>query len=84
MPPSAFDSALLGEVFGPADAVRAGYLDRASTDVLRDAAAIAQRLSGLRRGAVARTKEHARAALALRITETLYADMATLAGPTPP
>src|SRR4051812_39714709 len=41
MPPSAFDSALLGEVFGPDDAVRAGYLDRTSTNVIDDAHATA-------------------------------------------
>ena len=81
MPPSAFDSALLGEVFGPTDAVRAGYLDRTSATAIDDAMATAQRLSGLRKGAVALTKDHARAALARQIRDTLHADMASLAGP---
>jgi enoyl-CoA hydratase/carnithine racemase len=81
MPPSAFDSALLGEVFAPADAVRAGYLDRTSGSVLDDALATAQRLSSLRRGAVSISKDHARATLAQTINDTLYADMAGLSGP---
>ena len=83
MPPSAFDSAILGEVFGPADAVHAGYLDRTSANVVDDALATAHRLSGLRRGAIAGTKETARAALARAIEVGLHADMASLAGPTP-
>ena len=81
MPPSAFDSAILGEVFGPADAVRAGYLDRTSDSVIDDALATAHRLSGLRRGAVGGTKETARATLAATIRDGLAADMASLAGP---
>jgi enoyl-CoA hydratase len=83
MPPSAFDSALLGEVFAPADAVRAGYLDRTSTNVLDDAMAEAQRLSALRTGAVNHTKQLARKALADQIKQTLSADMASLSGPAP-
>ena len=67
MPPSAFDSALLGEVFAPADAVRAGYLDRTSANVIDDAMAEAQRLSALRTGAVSHTKQHARKAIADQI-----------------
>jgi enoyl-CoA hydratase len=82
MPPSAFDSALLGEVFAPADAVRAGYLDRTSTDVVGEALATAQRLSALRRGAVSHSKQLARGAIAQHITDTLAADMAGLSGPT--
>lgn len=81
MPPSAFDSAILGEVFGPADAVPAGYLDRTSTDVIGDGLATAQRLSALRSGAVTHTKQHARAALAQQIKDGLHADMASLSGP---
>ncbi|MEY2430898.1 MAG: enoyl-CoA hydratase [Acidimicrobiaceae bacterium] len=83
MPPSQFDSALLGEVFGPADAVRAGYLDRTSADVVDDAMATAQRLSALRKGAVGGTKEHARAAIARQLEDTLSADMASLSAPSP-
>src|SRR2546423_7704976 len=81
MPPSAFDSAVLGEVFGPADAVRAGYLDRTSATAVDDAMATAQRLSSLRKGAVALTKDHARAAIAGQIRDSLAADMASLSGP---
>src|SRR3954453_3599288 len=76
MPPSAFDSAVLGEVFAPEGAVRAGYLDRTAADVMGDALATAQRLSALRRGAVSISKDHARAALAQQVKDTLYADMA--------
>ena len=82
MPPSAFDSALLGEVFAPAEAVRAGYLDRTSANVVDEAMATAQRLSALRTGAVAHTKAHARKALADQVKKTLSADMASLSGPT--
>lgn len=81
MPPSAFDSALLGEVFSPAGAVEAGYLDRTSTDVVDEAMATAQRLSALRKGAVAISKDHARAAVAQHIRDTLYDDMANLSAP---
>ena len=81
MPPSAFDSALLGEVFGPVDAAKAGYLDRTSASAVDDALAAAQRLSGLRRGAVSISKDHARAALAQQINDTLHADMASITGP---
>src|SRR3954453_20003518 len=81
MPPSAFDSAVLGEVFGPADAVRAGYLDRTSDNVIDEALATAQRLSALRTGAVNHTKQLARQALADQIARTLHADMASLSGP---
>jgi enoyl-CoA hydratase len=81
MPPSAFDSALLGEVFTPADAVRAGYLDRTSDNVIDDSMAEAQRLSALRTGAVNHSKHHARQGLADRIAAGLHADMASLSGP---
>jgi enoyl-CoA hydratase len=81
MPASAFDSALLGQVFAPADAVRAGYLDRTSANVIDDAMAEAQRLSALRTGAVSHTKQLARKAIADHIEQTLDADMASLTGP---
>jgi enoyl-CoA hydratase len=82
MPPSAFDSALLGEVFDPQGAVGAGYLDRTSDNVIDDALATAQRLSALRTGAVGGTKAHARTAIADHIKSTLAADMSGLSGPT--
>lgn len=81
MPPSAFDSALLGEVFGPADAVKAGYLDRTSANALDDAMAAAQKASALRSGAVTISKNHARGAIAEHIRSTLAADMASISGP---
>jgi enoyl-CoA hydratase len=81
MPPSAFDSAILGEVFDPRGAVEAGYLDRTSANALDDALATAQRLSALRTGAVSHTKSHARSAIALQIKGSLHADMASLSGP---
>jgi enoyl-CoA hydratase len=81
MPPSAFDSALLGEVFAPEAAVAAGYLDRTSASVLDDAMAEAQRLAKLRTGAVHHSKRHARGAIAADIRNTLAADMASLSGP---
>lgn len=81
MPPSAFDSALLGEVFAPDAAVRAGYLDRTSANVLDDAMAEAQRLSALRSGAVHHSKQHARKQIAAQIEAGLPADMASLSGP---
>jgi hypothetical protein len=61
--------------------VRAGYLDRTSANVIDDAMAEAQRLSALRTGAVAHTKQHARSAIAAQITSGLKADMASLSGP---
>lgn len=81
MPASAFDSALLGEVFAPEGAVAAGYLDRTSASVLDDAMATAQRLSALRKGAVTISKDHARAAIAAEIQKSLAADMASISGP---
>jgi enoyl-CoA hydratase len=81
MPPSAFDSALLGEVFAPADAVRVGYLDRTSANVVDDAMAQAQRLSALRSGAVNHSKQLARKSIADQIKASLAADMASLSGP---
>ena len=82
MPPSAFDTAVLGQVFDPVGAVHAGYLDRTSNDPVGDALATAHQLSGLRKGAVAHTKHLARAAVAGHIRDTLAADMASLSGPT--
>ena len=81
MPPSAFDSALLGEVFDPTGAMQAGYLDRTSDNVLDEALVTAQRLSALRSGAVNHSKQHARGALARQIEDSLKADMASLSGP---
>src|SRR6185436_19073244 len=85
MPPSQFDSALLGEVHDPHSAVAAGYLDRVvdSESVVAEATATAHQLAQLRTGAVSRTKATARAGIAERILAELEADMATMGGPTP-
>ena len=84
MPPSAFDTALLGDVFAPADAVAAGYLDRvvAADDVLAEAGAEARRLSALRRGAVDGSKRRARGALVERLLAGLADDLASISAPT--
>ena|SRR5438445_2921544 len=82
MPPSAFDSAILGEVFGPQDAARHGYIDAvAEASAVDEALAEAHRLSNLRAGAVRRTKALARGAIARHVRDTLAADMASLTGP---
>jgi enoyl-CoA hydratase/carnithine racemase len=80
-----FNSALLGEVFGPDDAAAAGYLDRVvpADAVVEEAMATARRLGELRTGAVAHSKQHARGAIAATILGTLQADMASLSGPNP-
>jgi enoyl-CoA hydratase len=84
MPPSAFDSVVLGEVFDPDGAVTAGFLDRvvAPEDVVAEATADAHRLAALRTGAVKGTKHNARGEIADGILATLAADMASIAGPT--
>ncbi len=84
MPPSQLDGALLGEVCDAKGAVAAGYLDAVAAPeaVVEEATATAQRLAGLRRGAVSRTKATARGELAERILAELEADMATMGGPT--
>jgi len=85
MPPSAFDGAILGETMEPVAAVAAGYLDAvvAPDDVLGAAAAEAERLSALRRGAVDGTKQRARGELAERVLAGLVDDMNTVSVPTP-
>jgi enoyl-CoA hydratase len=81
----AFNTALLGDVFGPDGAAAAGYLDRvvAADEVVNEAAATAHRLAELRTGAVSHSKQHARGALAKMILDTLTADMSALSGPNP-
>jgi enoyl-CoA hydratase len=83
MPPSAFDSAILGTTFDPAAAVAAGYLDRVvpADQLLAAATAEARQLAELRTGAVAHTKRHARGAIAAHIAATLADDMAATSGP---
>src|SRR3954452_17526308 len=83
MPPSAFDDVVLGEVADPARAIATGFLDRVvgPEEVVREATAESQRLAALRRGAVSRTKENVRGAIAESILSTLKADMDAIAGP---
>lgn len=83
MPPSAFDSALLGQTFAPDAAVGAGYLDRVvpAESVVEDALETARALSALRTGAVGHTKQTARGPVAATITARLQADMATIGSP---
>jgi enoyl-CoA hydratase len=83
MPPSAFDSALLGTTFDPQGAVTAGYLDRVvpAEEVVVAATAEATALAALSTGAVAHSKRLARQALADDILAHLAADMAATTGP---
>src|SRR3954471_3566330 len=66
MPPSALDDVVLGEVADPARAIATGFLDRVVglEDVVKEATAEARRLAALRIGAVSRTKENVRSAIA--------------------
>lgn len=83
MPPSRFDSALMGRTFAPAEAVAAGYLDVlvAPDSVISEARAAAEGLSALRTGAVRRSKAVARGPIADAIAARLEDDMATIGGP---
>ncbi len=62
MPPSAFDAVLLGEVCGPAEAVRRGFLDVTlpPEQVVDEASALAHELASLDRTALGQTKRRAR------------------------
>ncbi|MBA2280094.1 MAG: crotonase/enoyl-CoA hydratase family protein [Actinomycetota bacterium] len=84
MPPSQFDTALLGRVFSPADAVGTGYVDRVvpADELLAAATAEAHELSHLSSSAVAQTKAAARGALVDRVLPNITANMATITGPT--
>jgi enoyl-CoA hydratase len=84
MPPSAFDTVVLGRTLDPDGAVAAGYLDRvvADDDLVAVATAEAQELAGLSTGAVAHTKRLARQPIADEILSRLAADMAATTGPT--
>lgn len=83
MPPSSFDSALVGTTFAPSDAVAAGYLDRivSPDDVFAEALTEARQLAELRTGAVAYSKHLARQPIVDGIRAYLATEMATLAGP---
>ena len=83
MPPSQFDSALLGRTFAPVDAVAAGYLDRvvAADEVVADARREAAELATLEPRVVGATKRRARGDLAEAILTVLAADMAAVTPP---
>ncbi|HYI62686.1 MAG TPA: crotonase/enoyl-CoA hydratase family protein [Acidimicrobiales bacterium] len=75
--------AVLGQVYDPAGAAEAGFLDRLvpSADVVTEALAVAQERSGLRRGAVAHTKAALRRATIDQVLAGLEDDIALLSGP---
>jgi enoyl-CoA hydratase len=83
MPPSAFDAVILGETMAPSAAVAAGFLDEVVVpdDVLGAAAAEAERLSSLRRGAIEGTKQRARGELVARVLPGVAADLASVTTP---
>lgn len=84
--PPAFTAATVqGQVFGPADAVAAGYLDRVVPADELEATALdtARQLAELRRGAVAHTKVRARQRTIDLIQATLAEDMAETGMPEP-
>jgi len=83
MPPSSFDTVLLGRTFEPQAAVAAGLLDIVvpADELLAAATAHAQELSQLSTGAVAHSKRLARQPLADEIRGRLAADMAATSGP---
>lgn len=74
---------LQAQIYDPAGAVTAGYLDRIvpAEQVLDEALRDAHRLAELRTGAYARTKLVARQAVITRVLTTLDADMASITAP---
>ena len=81
---SHFPAATLGaQVYDPAGALAAGYLDQVvpAPDLLATATAEARRLAELRTGAYARTKSNAREAMIAATLVGLDEDIATMDGP---
>lgn len=76
-------AAIQAEIYDPAGALAAGYLDRVVPAAECEAAAIeeARRLGALPRGAYAHTKRALRAAIVQRVLDGLDADMAAITGP---
>jgi enoyl-CoA hydratase len=86
IPPAHFTQATMGaQVYDPAGAVTAGYLDSVvpEFDLLTTAIAEARGLGALRSGAYARTKSTARRAVIDHIEATLEEDMASITPPEP-
>jgi enoyl-CoA hydratase len=84
--PSHFTAATMGaQVYDPAGAVTAGYLDAVAPefDLLTTALAEARALGELRSGAYGRTKSVARAASIDAILASLEDDIASISGPEP-
>ncbi|QXC63307.1 crotonase/enoyl-CoA hydratase family protein [Aquihabitans sp. G128] len=78
-------STMGAQVYDPAGAAKAGYLDEVvpEADLLDTALAEARRLGELRTGAYARTKQNARAAIIASCLESLDHDMSSVGAPTP-
>ena len=76
-------SAIQAEIFDPAGAVAAGYLDRvvAAAELEQETIAEAARLGEFRAGAYRTTKEKSRRAVIDRVLEGLDADLESFAGP---
>lgn len=76
---------VLAQLYGPAEAVEAGYLDRLvpAGDVVGEAVAEATRLAGLPRSALGLTKQRVRSAVSARIRAALAADLQVI-GPAHP
>lgn len=83
--PAHLTAAVLGQVYDPAGAVAAGYLDRLvpAGEVVDAAVAAATERAALRRGAVGRTKAALRSRTIDHVLATLDADIAALTGPEP-
>lgn len=81
--PRHLTAAVLGTVYGPEDAVAAGYLDRLvpRAEVVREAKELAVQRAALRRGAVGRTKEALRGAVVATVLASLDDDITALSGP---
>lgn len=83
--PAHLTAAVLGQVYDPAGAVAAGYLDRLvpAGEVVDAAVAAATERAALRRGAVGRTKAALRSRTIDHVLATLDTDIAALTGPEP-
>lgn len=79
-------AAVLGQVYDPAGALAAGYLDRLvpRSEVVDTAIAVATERAALRRGAVGRTKTALRGRMIEHVLATLDDDIAALTGPDDP
>ena len=84
--PSEFDwRVVLGQVCDPAEAVRAGFLDRivAPDVLLAEAGAAASAMASLRTGAVEGTKRRARGPVAAAMLDGMIEDLADISAPQP-